>query len=93
MAEDGRIYERAAIEEWIKVSPLVSGKVKSPVTNECIGPRLVETSQVRNLIECMVRSDAVAPERAAVWKRLLADKAEVTALRRRAEANDVEAML
>ena len=38
LAEDGRTYERAAIEEHIRVK---GADLKSPITNEPMGPRLV----------------------------------------------------
>jgi hypothetical protein len=61
IAEDGRVYEREAIETWLNSSgqlqqppPRSNGAVdkprmlyKSPVTNEPIGPRLVNAIQVK----------------------------------------------
>lgn len=45
IAEDGRIYEREAIEQWFK-SQANHGGVKSPVTNVAMGASLVEAKQV-----------------------------------------------
>lgn len=39
MAEDGRVYERSAIEEYFKKN--VEGEVKSPMTGEMIGKGLL----------------------------------------------------
>ena len=36
-AEDGEVYERAAIEDWFRRNPSVDGKVKSPSSHQMIG--------------------------------------------------------
>ena len=46
-AEDGRCYERCAIEEWFVRQP--QPQVKSPVTNEPMGKRLFSAVQLRNM--------------------------------------------
>ena len=47
-AEDGRVYERSAIEKWFAQRP--ERRVKSPITNELMGKRLLPAVQVRNNI-------------------------------------------
>ena len=42
-AEDGRFYERHAIEEWFSRQP--EAQVKSPMTNELMGKRLLPAMQ------------------------------------------------
>ena len=49
MAEDGKVYERAAIEAWL--ARTADRKVKSPFTGLPMGRKLTEASQVRNLIK------------------------------------------
>jgi len=107
IAEDGRVYEREAIETWlnssgqIQPSPTLDGAdaeqpqmtYKSPVTNEPIGPRLVDAVQVRNLIEAMVRSDAVPADQSFEWRQLLSDRDTFNSWRREAESGDVRAMI
>lgn len=63
-AEDGRIYERAAIACHIAVS---GASLRSPVTNEPMGPRLLPAKQVRNAIELVVRNNAVAGRLCESW--------------------------
>ena len=53
-AEDGRVYERSAIEEWLQQN------AKSPHTNEPMGTKLLPATQVKNLIASMVRSGAIS---------------------------------
>jgi len=90
-AEDGRLYERAAIEEYLeRKSDQVM--VKSPVTNEEMGKRLVPATHVKNAIASLVESGQVDAETAAVWKEARANLAQVTALRAKAERGDAHAM-
>lgn len=52
-AEDGRLYERRAIERWL------SDHSTSPVTRQPMGVKLLPAVQVRSLIECIVQSGAL----------------------------------
>jgi hypothetical protein len=48
MAEDGTIYERKEIEEWL------ADNDRSPVTNQVIGKKVIASSTIRNTIEDLV---------------------------------------
>ena len=48
-AEDGRCYERCAIEEWFERQS--QAQVKFPLTNELMGKRLFLAVQVRNSLK------------------------------------------
>lgn len=86
-AEDGRVYERGAIEEWLQRHPRWSDQqLKSPVTNEPMGDKLMPAVQARNLIEGMVKTGAVSRLKASAWEDPLAEE------RRKAEEGDAEAM-
>ena len=50
-AEDGFLYERSAIEDWIRQPR--RGPLKSPVTNVPMGGRLLSAVQVRKIIRCV----------------------------------------
>ena len=89
-AEDGRCYERYAIEEWFSRQP--EPQVKSPVTNEPMGKRLLPAVQVRNSLKRLVESGAISGSKADAWKKAMAEEAEVAALRVRAEGGDARAM-
>ncbi len=46
-AEDGRVYEKSALLEWFATKP--EDEIKSPVTNEPMGKRLLPAVQVAKL--------------------------------------------
>ena len=89
-AEDGRCYERHAIEEWFARQD--DDELRSPVTNEPMGKRLFPAVQVRNSLKRLVESGAISGSKADAWKKAVAEEAEVAALRARAEGGDAEAM-
>ena len=78
-AEDGKIYERAAIERWLRQHN------RSPVTREEMGNKLLPALQIRNLIELLVTSNALPTDDADEWKRERAAAEEVNRIKRRAE--------
>ena len=62
LAEDGRIYERAAIKRWI------STKARSPITNAPMGAHLAEASATtRPLVLSAIENGVVEDESAAAW--------------------------
>ena len=89
-AEDGRCYERCAIEEWFSKIP--EPQVKSPVTNEPMGKRLLPAVQLCNTLKRLVESGAISGSKADAWKKAMAEEAEVAALRAKAEGGDAVAM-
>ena len=89
-AEDGRVYERHAIEEWFSRQP--EPQVRSPVTNEPMGKRLFPAVQVRNSLKRLVESGAISGSKADAWKKAMAEEAELPALREKAEGGDTSAM-
>ena len=89
-AEDGRCYERCAIEEWF--ARQAQAQVKSPVTNEPMGKRLLPAVQVRNSLKRLVESGAISGSKADAWKKAMAEEAKVAAIREKAEGGDAQAM-
>ena len=89
-AEDGRCYERCAIEEWFRRQP--QPRVKSPITNELMGKRLLPAVQLRNTLKRLVESGAISGSKADAWKKVMADEAIVATPRAKAEGGDVNAM-
>ena len=90
MAEDGRCYERRAIEEWFERQP--QAQVKSPMTNEPMGKRLLPAVQLRNTLKRLVESGAISGSKADAWKKAMAEEAELVAIRVKAEGGDADAM-
>jgi TPR repeat protein len=86
MAEDGNVYERSAIEEWLKQQH------KSPVTNLAMGTRLLPALRVKNMIRAMVTSGALTGDKVDAWKLKLEEEEEVAEKLREAEAGHGGAM-
>ena len=89
-AEDGRVYERHAIEEWFARQDY--DELRSPVTNESMGRRLFPAVQVRNSLKRLVESGAISGSNADAWKQAVVEEAEVAALRAEAEGGDANSM-
>ena len=85
-AEDGKIYERAAITEWLKKHK------KSPLTNEEMGTKLLPAHQVKNMIEKLVRSGAICGDKAEAWQKRVKEQDELKKLRCNAENGDIDAI-
>lgn len=92
MAEDGAVYERTAIEEYIRTRNEQGNPLKSPLTNLEMGPRLTPSTQVRNTIEKLVRSGAISGDKAERWLERLSDEDLIKALKEKAEGGNVSAM-
>jgi TPR repeat protein len=86
IAEDGKVYERSAIEEWLEQQH------KSPVTNLAMGTKLLPALQVKNMIRVMVTSGALTGDKVDAWKLKLEEEEEVAETLRKAEAGDGVAM-
>ena len=85
-AEDGNVYERSAIEEWLKK------QLKSPVTNLAMGTKLLPALRVKNMIRTMVASGALTVDKVDAWKLKLEEEEEVAEWLRKAEAGVGKAM-
>lgn len=86
MAKDGKIYERRAIEDWLKDHD------KSPVTNLPMGKGLTPALQVKNMIEKMVRSGAIEGGKAEAWEKKIEEEEHRKKLLHKAEAGDAKAI-
>lgn len=87
MAEDGHVYEREAIESWF-----ARGRQTSPATNTNIGTKLIPSTQVRNLIEHMVRSGTISGDVADKWTQRIHSLDQIKHHRDMAENGDVASM-
>ena len=88
-AEDGRIYERSEIQRHIDQR---AGDLRSPMTNEPMGKKLLPSAQTRSMIRTLVRTGAIGGDKAARWEERLKDEEQLQTWRRRAEDGDGEAM-
>lgn len=85
-AEDGKIYERSSIEEWL------SKHARSPFTNQAMGKKLLPATQVRNIIEQLLQAGIIQGEKATRWTAKLEDEKTLKSLREKADAGNVMAM-
>ena len=69
LAEDGRIYERAAIRRWFKQGKnLCPRKARSPITNKEIGTDLMDASATtRPMVLSAIEHGIIDDESAAAW--------------------------
>ena len=87
VAEDGRVYERKAIEKHIRLSRR-NGGIKSPITNEPMGPNILASLQIKNAIEKAIDSGKLDEEISKPWKVQRVAKLELEALKKKALAGD-----
>ena len=64
IAEDGRTYERSAIEEHIRVR---GADLRSPISNMPMGPRLMANPQARSTIEHLVHTGVLGGDKMERW--------------------------
>lgn len=88
-AEDGRVYERLAIEKHIKARQ--GRQVQSPITNAPMGKKLYPAPQHKNTIETLVESGVIKGELAKQWKKKIEEKEAMEELLKKAESGDGEA--
>ena len=78
-AEDGRVYERRAIEEWLE------RQSRSPWTNKYMGPSLRPAPHISNMIRTMVESGALTGPTTSEWQQLIEAERSVKALEAKCE--------
>ena len=86
-AQDGHVYERAAIEDWIE-----NGNGKSPKTNEPMGPMVLPAPQVKSVLRSVVESGAVTGDKVEPWTKKLLEEKHVLETREKAEGGSAESM-
>ena len=90
-AEDGRIYERTEIQRHID-QRAAAGSLRSPMTNEPMGPKLLPSAQTRSIIRTLVRTGAIGGDKATRWEERLNEEEKLQTWRREAEGGDCYAM-
>lgn len=90
IAEDGRIYERLAIEEHFRSKR--HGELRSPMTNEPMGRKLLPALQTKSLIETLIDFGVITGELAEKWKEKAREKQAMNELIQRAQSGDEDAM-
>ena len=90
IAEDGRVYEEAALKEWMEKDE--SPTFKSPATGVDIGKSIVHSLQIRQSIEHAINSGAIDAKKASAWKRTLKEEKRFGTIKKCAENGEVNAM-
>ncbi len=95
IAQDGRCYERLAIQQWFDQRP-DDATALSPVTNVAMSKDLLPCVQVKATIALLIETGQIAGERARAWlaatQQADATRALREALMGRAAAGDREAI-
>ena len=91
--EDGRIYERWAIERHIAACPCPSRNLKSPHTNKKMGTKLTPALQHKNIIEALIENGTITGDLLEQWNERLDEHKVKDDLMKRANNGDVQAML
>ena len=87
MALDGKIYERASIERWLKKHK------RSPLTGLAMGTTLTPALQLRTIIETVVASGAIDEAVAKAWVQNFEKETKRKALVAAAEQGDPDAIV
>ena len=90
-AEDGRCYEREAIEEYFASRRWE--EIRSCHTNEMMGTRILPAPHIKNLIETLADHNSIAGELVDHWKLRTQIKRTNATLLKKAEKGDVNAMV
>merc|ERR1712216_193000 len=84
-AEDGKLYERAAIKQWLE------NHTTSPATNDEMGRKLLPALHIRNMLRSMVKSGAVVGDKADALHKRIEEEEVVKEAERRASAGSGDA--
>lgn len=91
VAEDGRFYERGAIEEHITKSRQRGTPLRSPMTNEAMGPNLLPAHPFKGLIEELIVKRNISGPEVDEWKQRRKEVSEFDVLKKKAARGDGKA--
>jgi hypothetical protein len=91
-AGDGKIYERSAIELYIKTCLDNGRPVTSPATRQPMSTLLLPAPHVRNVIEKWIESGIVKGDITNIWKEKMKEKKNADELLSKAKGGDAVAM-
>ena len=97
-AEDGRVYERAAITRaFIESHETTLMTARSPMTNAPMGKQLYPAHQVKGALEALIDAGVLNGERVETWKEVMLqkdkDRKKVHDLKRRSDEGDATATM
>jgi len=91
-AEDGHLYERSAIEQYIARSKKRKILLKSPATNESMGQQLLDSPQIKSVIESLIENCSITDKLASTWKKNENEKKRAGEWLKKAENGNANAM-
>lgn len=91
-ALDGRLYERRAIEKHFDHCHEQGHGIKSPITNEFMGDKLLPSPQTRNHIQVLIDNGLVTDELKDAWNKRIQQQKDMEELVKMAETGDSESM-
>eukprot|EP00978_Attheya_sp_CCMP212_P048003 scaffold458725_cov130-Attheya_sp.AAC.1 len=83
-AEDGMIYERWAIMKHFRSNQ----EIKSPMTNEFMGTRLLDAVQTKSIIDTLIYNRTIEGDLADAWLRRKSDKRKIDKVTKLAKNGD-----
>lgn len=101
-AEDGRVYERAALLRMFEGMTDergndLFGDIRSPITNEDMGQALLAAHQVRSALAALIAAGVIAGERARTWQEVMdkreGDRRTVASVKKQCDEGDTASML
>jgi len=92
LAEDGNLYDRQELEEYIVARAKAGSVLKSPVSGQRMGPSIRNATTVKNTITKLVSSGAISIEDSAKWKRKVHSEHLVETMKQRAAEGNGNAM-
>lgn len=84
-----RIYERDAIEQHIRMHQ--TNTLRSPVTNNPMGPKLLPSPQFKNLIETLIAQRSIEGDLRDAWKLKAQQKTNMGCMLQQANSGDAAA--
>ena len=88
-AEDGRVYDREAIEKCMSTQ---GDEFRSPITNKRMGKKLLTAFHIRNTIQHLVESAGVDSEILERWTEKRRENEMIDETKKKASEDDIKAM-
>ncbi|CAB9517637.1 unknown protein [Seminavis robusta] len=92
IAQDGRTYEKEAIEQYFKTQQEEGLPIKSYITNEPMGTELVDVPRNKSLIESLIDRKVIQGPELVAWNKKVEQVKEKDKLLQRANGGDGQAM-
>ncbi|CAB9517635.1 Sel1 domain protein repeat-containing protein [Seminavis robusta] len=92
IAQDGRIYEAAAIKTYFATQRQNGAPIKSPYTNAPMADTLLPVPHIKGLIETLVENEAIQGDALDAWNKKVKQMQKKDNLLQKANDGDSESM-